>query len=452
MKWPRTLFGRNLLLLVALLVSSQIAWTVAFRLLVQTPRLERLATYMLEQNDLLRFSLEQLPAGERTRLLQTLSTTRPERLVAASAAGDWLREPASRRIEILIAPLARALGPEHPVRWEPAPGRRLWIRTHLNGEDYWMGFSTAGLVPEASAILLAGCLVTALLSLIGAAVIQRHLHRPLRQLASAAAAVAAGENMPSLALDGPREIASVAASFTHMSESLTRADAERALMLAGVSHDLRTPLAKLRLCVEMLRAKADPELIDSMTRSIDTSDAIIGQFVDFARIGSDEAVQLCDPAELVRSLVDVPCTGQPPVLRIGEVPPIRVRPVALRRAIANLLENAERYAPGEIVLEIVLQRATTQQNGEPRLRIAVLDRGPGIPEDQIARARQPFARLNESRGSRPGAGLGLAIVERIARLHGGRLVLEPRAGGGLAASIELPLAAVGHGEGISAAV
>jgi two-component system osmolarity sensor histidine kinase EnvZ len=442
MKWPRTLFGRNLLLLVALLVSSQIAWTIAFRLLVQTPRLERLATYMLEQNDLLRFSLEQLPADDRTRVLETLTATRPERLIAAANAGAWLRAPASRRIEILIAPLSRALGPEHPVRWEPAPGSRLWIRTHLNGEDYWMGFSTAGLVPEASAILLAGCLVTALLSLIGAAVIQRHLHRPLRQLASAATAVAAGETMPPLALGGPREIATVAASFTHMAESLARADAERALMLAGVSHDLRTPLAKLRLCVEMLRAQADAELIDSMTRSIDTADAIIGQFVDFARIGSDEAVQLCDPTELVRSLVDTPGSRQPPALRIGDVPPIRARPVALRRAIANLLENAERYAPGEIVLEL----AITFRNGEPRLRIAVLDRGPGIPEEQIARARQPFARLNESRGNRPGAGLGLAIVERIARLHGGRLVLESRAGGGLAAAIELPLAAIGHGE------
>ena len=438
MKWPRSLFGRNLLLLIALLVFSQIAWLVVFRLMVQTPRLERLATYMLEQNDLLCFSLNQLPAGERSQLLTTFSTTYPDRLIADADTPADFRQPADRRLALLTAPLSRALGPNYAVHWQRAPERRLWIRTRLNEQDYWMGFSTAGLLPEAGSILLAGSLLTVLLSLIGAAFIQRHLHRPLRQLASAATAVAHGETMPPLALDGPSEIATVSASFTHMAESLARTDAERTLMLAGVSHDLRTPLAKLRLCVEMLRTNADPDLIESMVRSIDTADTIIGQFVDFARIGSDEALQLCDPAELLRSVTQTHGVATAPTLMIADVPPICVRPVALRRAIANLLENAHRYAPGDISMELT----RTMVRGEEQLCFSVLDRGPGIPESMMQRARQPFARLNESRGLQPGAGLGLAIVERIARLHGGHLELEAREGGGLVASIVLPLGAV----------
>lgn len=442
MNWPRTLFGRNLLLLIALLLFSQMAWLVVFRLMVQTPRLERLAAYMIEQNDLLRFSLSELPASERARVLNTFSATYPERLIADNQAPAEFGQPVARRLAIVIAPLSRALGPEYAVHWQRAPERRLWIRTRLNEQDYWMGFSTAGLLPESGSILLAGSLLTVLLSLIGAAFIQRHLHRPLQRLASAATAVARGETVPPLALDGPSEIATVSASFTHMAESLARADAERTLMLAGVSHDLRTPLAKLRLCVEMLRPEADPDLIESMVRSIDTADTIIGQFVEFARIGSDETLQLCDPAELLHSVARTHGGVPAPSVTIADVPPICVRPVALRRAIANLLENAQRYAPGDISMEL----GKTLNRGEEQLYFSVLDRGPGIPADMMQRARQPFARLNESRGQQPGAGLGLAIVERIAGLHGGHLALAPREGGGLVASIVLPLKAVRPGQ------
>jgi len=438
MKWPRTLFGRNLLLLIVLLILSQVAWLFIFRLMVQSPRIERLASYVLEQNDLLQFSLSQLPAGERGQMLETLVATHPERFIADARAPASFRQPNSRRVAILMAPLERALGPDYAVRWEHGSGRRLWIRTRLNEQDYWLGFSSSGLVPEAGSVLLAGSLLTGFLALIGTAFIQRHLHRPLRQLESAASAVAHGQTMPALPLDGPREIATVASSFTHMAESLARAEAERTLMLAGVSHDLRTPLAKLRLCVEILRPDADAELIESMTRSIDNADAVIGQFVDFARVGSDESLQLCDPTELLRSVALAHRGTTAPTLLVDAAPPVYVRPVALRRALTNLLENAQRYAPGDISMQL----ATITKGKEELLRFSVLDRGLGIAAEQIALVRKPFVRLNASRGQQPGAGLGLSIVERIARLHGGYLDLQPRQGGGLTASIVLPLTAI----------
>lgn len=432
-RWPRSLFGRNVLLLVALLIASQIAWLTLFRVMVQVPRLERLASYVLEQDALLQLALKRIPAGERQEMLAEMAARRETRLLPAEDAPAHFAVPPPGRIALLLAPLNRALGPQHPLHWQRDGEQRVWIKTRLDERDYWMGFPTSGLVPATGRLLLAGSLITLLLSLLGALLIQRHLQKPLRQLTSAASAVARGETPPPLAAAGPQEIAAVAASFDRMTESLARAEQERVLMLAGVSHDLRTPLAKLRLCVEMLRSGADASLIESMIRSIDTADAVIGQFIDFARIGSDEAPQWCDPAELATSIGQEYAGKSDCRVRLDlhPVEPLLARPVALRRAVANLVENACRYARGEITLRL-------DANGG-HVCFSVLDRGPGVPESDLARIRQPFARLTAARGQQPGAGLGLAIVDRIAALHGGRLRLENREGGGLDATIELSI-------------
>ena len=436
MRWsrffPRTLFGRNVLLLVALLIACQIAWLTLFRVMVQVPRLERLSSYVLEQDALLQLALKRIPATERQAVLAEMATRQETRLLPADVAPADFATPPGGRIALLLAPLSRSLGPQHPMHWQQDGEQRVWIKTRLDERDYWIGFPTSGLVPATGQLLIAGSLVTLFLSLLGALLIQRHLQNPLRQLILAASAVARGETPPPLATAGPQEVAAVAASFDRMTESLMRAEQERILMLAGVSHDLRTPLAKLRLCVEMLRSGADASLIESMIRSIDTADAVIGQFIDFARIGSDEQPQWCDPAELTTSIAQefAGRSGCRVTLDLHPVAPLPARPVALRRAIANLVENACRYAPGEITLRL--------EASDGRVLFSVLDRGPGVPESELARIRQPFARLTASRGQLPGAGLGLAIVDRIAVLHRGQLRFENRAGGGLAATIELP--------------
>lgn len=436
MAWPRSLFGRSILLFVALLVVCQIAWLTLFRVMVQTPRLERLASYILEHEALLQWSLERVPPAERAHALAELAarSEAQTRLQAADEVPADFAVPPGRAAALVFAPLREALGPAHPLRWQREGERRLWVGTRLDGRDYWMGFATAGLVPSNGRLLAAGSLVTLLLSLLGAWLIRRHLKQPLARLTAAASAVARGEIPPPIASTGPQEVAAVAASFDQMTESLARADQERILMLAGVSHDLRTPLAKLRLCVEMLRSDADAELIESMTRSIDTADTVIGQFIDFARVGSDEAPQWCDPAELATSIVrEFAAKGDGGVtLDLQPVEPLLVRPVALRRAVANLIENACRYAGGEIVVRLETRGG--------QVVFSVLDRGPGVPAEKLADIRQPFVRHVPANPSRSGggAGLGLAIVERIAALHRGRLVLENRDGGGFVAAIELP--------------
>lgn len=430
MNWPRTLFGRNLLLIVVLLLVCEVAWLGIFRLFVQKPRLERIAGYVGAYIAALDAGLQRLPADRKADYIAAINGTGAPRLLRARAAAARFDALMPLRARILLAPMAEALGPDVALRTDRGPPRMLWIRARLDGEAWWIGFPAEGLWADAGSLLLAGTLLSVVLAGAGAVLIQRRIHRPLMALARAADAVGRGESPPPQARGAPSEIARVMTSFERMQASLAQADAERTLLLAGVSHDLRTPLTKLRLCVEMLRGQVDEELVDSMTRSIVNADGIIGQFVDYARIGSDEAQRPCDLGELLAAVV-ADAAPAAIALHVAPLPPLAVRPLALRRALANLVENALRHGGGTIEVR-------AEPLGE-QFAITVLDRGAGIPAAMLATVREPFVRMDASRGS-PGAGLGLAIAERVARLHGGALELANRPGGGLQARILLPAA------------
>ncbi len=276
-----------------------------------------------------------------------------------------------------------------------------------------------------------------LLSLLGAWLIVFRITRPLKALQEAAQKVGAGETPPRLDEGGPTELATVAGAFNQMSADLAQIDQDRALILAGVSHDLRTPLTRLRMGIEM---SADDGLREGMTADIEEMDKTIGQFLDFARSEGGEAPQAVDLGALLADVasqyrrrgfaVNMPGTSavpSAPTFGAG----LSVRPQALRRAVSNLIDNALRYAGADSPVELDLNVA----GGE--LVIKVSDRGPGIPPQDVERIKRPFARLEAARSNTAGAGLGLAIVERIARSHNGRLELLSRDGGGLIARLVL---------------
>jgi two-component system osmolarity sensor histidine kinase EnvZ len=217
-----------------------------------------------------------------------------------------------------------------------------------------------------------------------------------------------------------------------MSEDLSRIEGERAEVLAGISHDLRTPLARLRLEAEM--SVADDSARDAITADIEQMDAIIAQFLDYARATSDETTVAVDIRQLLEEIAArYARLGAP--LQLESTEPLQtlevmLRPMAIRRAVGNLIENARKYGGGDITLR-------AYQAGE-WLTIEVLDRGPGIPAEEVERMKRPFTRLESARTDAKGTGLGLAIVERIVRLHGGTMDLLPRAGGGMVAALRLP--------------
>jgi two-component system osmolarity sensor histidine kinase EnvZ len=259
----------------------------------------------------------------------------------------------------------------------------------------------------------------------------RRITAPLARLEQAAMHIGLGERPLLLPETGPRELATLARGFNAMARQVRELLTARTTLLAGVSHDLRTPLARMRLALEMLKSDPAPALIAQLENDIEEMNGLIATLLDLARGLERELPIDLDLAELLGKLAADASTSN----RIIAIhcPPCRreVPPRALRRAIDNLLQNAMRYAP-DGTIELVGE-ATAEH-----CRVGVLDRGPGIPPDLTAAMFEPFQRLDDSRCPQTGgAGLGLAIVRELARANGWQVKLEPRAGGGLAAWIDL---------------
>ena len=259
----------------------------------------------------------------------------------------------------------------------------------------------------------------------------RRLTRPLAQLEAASALIGQG-GMPLLLPEtGPLEMVNLSRRFNAMAQQVRDLLGTRTTLLAGVSHDLRTPLARMRLALEMLKDNPDPGLIERMERDIEQMNRLIGQVLELARGLAHEAPVTTDlPAFLQQLAADFSTPAQAITVRC---PPAQldVAPGALHRALGNLLQNALRYAPGQPV-ELVGRIESHQ------VSLGVLDRGPGIAAEHLEAVFEPFHRLEASRSpATGGAGLGLAIVRELARANGWRVRLQARPGGGLQAWVDI---------------
>ncbi len=263
----------------------------------------------------------------------------------------------------------------------------------------------------------------------------RRVRQPLANLSAAVEEVGRGINPPTLSEDGPEEIAALARAFNQMSSDMRELAENRTVIVAGISHDLRTPLTRLELAVEMLSEDSEPELVAGIRRDLVAMNKLIGQFLAFSK-GIDEE----HPAQL--DLWEVIETQAADLRRVGfEVhlsgcssPCVYIsHPVALQRLLANLLENAAHYgggAPVDVDLKCEKHLIT----------VKISDRGPGIPADQAEAVFRPFHRLETARSERTGgSGLGLAIARQLAIKHGWTIDLLPRKGGGTVAKVGLPI-------------
>jgi two-component system, OmpR family, osmolarity sensor histidine kinase EnvZ len=259
----------------------------------------------------------------------------------------------------------------------------------------------------------------------------RRLTQPLAQLEAASALIGQG-GMPLLLPEtGPLELVRLSRRFNAMAQQVHDLLSTRTTLLAGVSHDLRTPLARMRLALEMLKDNPDPALIAHMDRDIEQMNHLIGQVLDLARGLAHEASVPTDVAALLQQLADEQISASTPVSVSCPTVQLDVAPGALHRALGNLLQNALRYAPGQPV-ELVCEVRPTS------VRLGVLDRGPGIAPEHLDAVFEPFHRLETSRSpATGGAGLGLAIVRELARANGWQVRLQARPGGGLQAWIDI---------------
>ncbi|WP_180043469.1 MULTISPECIES: ATP-binding protein [unclassified Acinetobacter] len=313
------------------------------------------------------------------------------------------------------------------VYFQFKPSPRIWIQTpEMNGNWVREPLKTyANYSPE----LVFGWLLG--IPLLAAAIILtlvRQLNRPLRRLQNAANSYSKTGKAPYLETNhGPQEIREVNQAFNHMIYTLEQTERDRRIMLAGISHDLRTPLTRIRLSAEMM--PDDDFLKEGLIYDVEDMDAILNQFISYMRDGSDEELQETDLNVLLQELI---IQFKPLDIRFNaqELPLIQARSLSLKRLIGNLINNSKRYGaePIELSAEVL----------EDQIRISVADNGTGIPEDQIADLMQPFVRGNEARTVQ-GSGLGLAIVKRIVDIHQGELTIQNREQGGLEAIITLPL-------------
>jgi two-component system osmolarity sensor histidine kinase EnvZ len=306
----------------------------------------------------------------------------------------------------------------------------LWVSFFIGDQEFWVAVPRERVEHRTSQRLLVWGGVVLVLALIGAYFIARQVARPLKQLAQAARQIGQGEMPQPLPERGAQEIAAVARAFNQMSSDLAANERERALVLAGISHDLRTPLARVRLAAEL---SADASLREGLAADVEQMDAVIRQFLDYARLDENEAAVQTDMRALVQEVAQrFRPQARSLALELHDVPMLRVRPLLLKRALANLLDNAVKYGGGAITVQLA-------QQGD-RVVLEVADRGTGIPAAQREAALRPFVRLETARSDAAGSGLGLAIVARAARLLGGEFALADREAGGLVARLVLPAA------------
>ncbi len=456
---PKSLFGRlTLVLLVGLTI------TVLLSAGVQMWDRGRII-YDAIHNDVIERTvgivqlLDAVPAKEREGLLPLLSSPRTRIELASRAQESATSDSSSPGARLVYRQLRARLGPDSdlgvalegfvmpgPMSHGPMMGMggalmpmmrgahamasRFLVQVRLH-DGTWVLFERQ--VPQelfdwpiqvliALGILLAG--VTAL-SLIAV----RWIVRPLAELRRAADALGKDIHRPPLAETGPVEVAETSRAFNTMQRRIASFVEDRARILAAVSHDLKTPLTRLRLRADLLD---DEELGEKIRRDVDDMQAMVNATLDFMRgTESREEAHPLDLMALLESLRDdAQETGGRVRLNGFIARPYHGRPLALKRCIGNLLDNALRYG-GRADIEA--------KDSDKVITLTIADRGPGIPSDVMERVFEPFVRLEGSRARHSGGtGLGLGIARNIARAHGGDLVLKNRDGGGLIAELSLP--------------
>jgi len=425
-----SLLLRAFLLIVVLISLSFAAAVALFRHAVLEPRAQQMAQIVVSTVNLTRAAVLSSAPEWRSALLAELQDAEGVRLRLAEPQEILTPlSPQPPEIALMAQQVRDRLGGETQFAASRNGDTGLWVSFTIGRDAFWLGLPAERLGHPPSQMLLVSGGVALLLALAGGYLIARQVTRPLSRVARAARQLGAGTTPLPLAEQGAPEVVAVARAFNQMSSDLVANERERALVLAGISHDLRTPLARVRLAAEMT---GEAVLRDGLVADVEQMDAVIRQFLDYARLDESEASVPTDLPALMREVAQS-FQGQAKQLNsfLEALPALNLRPLLIRRALANLLDNAIKYGGGDI--QVSLRRSGN------RVELGVADRGAGIPMEQREAVKRPFIRLQTARSDTDGSGLGLAIVERAARLHGGEFRLESRAEGGLQATLALPL-------------
>jgi len=424
-----SLLARSFLLIALLIVTAVVASFAIYRAHGLEPRANELAQQTVSTVNLTRAALINADPFRRRELLIELNETEGLRVYPATASEKLEALPADPLLDRVAPRVRAALGSPTRFASERDGEDGFWVSFFIDEDEFWVMLPWERFEPEFGLEWVYWGLALLALALAGGWLIASSIARPLAAHTRAAGRLARGEPHQPLAEEGARELRVLAAAFNRMASSLETMERDRAMVLAGISHDLRTPLSRLRLALEM--SGASPAAAEAIEADVEEIDAIIGQFLDFAR-GEDEAKQEHDLRGVLEDLAEhYTRLGKKLVFDRNDYLVFPFARMGVRRAIGNLIDNALRYA-GEPI-----EVTSFRQDGHAV--IEVRDRGPGIPRGETERLKRPFTRLDRARGSRGGSGIGLAIVDRVARAHSGGLELLPREGGGPVARLSLAL-------------
>ena len=434
---PRTLLARTFLLLALLVLLTTAAWLSLFRYTDAEPRAREIAQLSASAVNLIRASLFAAAPEKRPGLFAEFVTREGIRLLPAEPEDRIDLMPETRFVALLRRELAARLG-EHTriaAAVDGVPG--FWVSFRLDDHDedeYWLVLPRERAARDfASHWLTWGPLAIAL-ALLVAGYIATRISKPLKAMARSAALVGKGQQPTPLPEEGAEELRELAHAFNTMAADLERHEKERSEVLAGISHDLRTPLARLRLELEM--SVPDEQARAYMASDIEQVTAIIDKFLDYARADQvtldtvnlhtvlDEAVQAASKYGPLQ--VQTP-EHEPPLL-------VKTDAVELRRVLVNVLENAIRYgrsANGVAEVDITL----LHHNGSVTLQLQ--DHGPGVAEADLQRLVEPFFRGDQARTAATGSGLGLAIAHKTIARMGGQFELSAGQPSGLRVQIQL---------------
>ncbi|ODP34745.1 two-component sensor histidine kinase [Pandoraea sp. ISTKB] len=442
MRMVRGLFGglfwRTFFLIALLIGVSLAAWYQSFRVIEREPRAQRVAQQLVSIVKLTRTALLYSEPDLRRALLQDLESNEGIRVYPREPADAVEKPPAGVVQDLIVRDVQRRLGTDTVIAAAVNDIPAMWISFKIDEDDYWVAIEQDRIDTATGLQLFSWGTFALALSLIGAAFITALVNRPFARLAHAARAIGEGQRPDPLPERGMGEAAEANRSFNQMVEELDRLEADRALMLAGISHDLRTPLARLRLETEM--SPSDETVKRDMISDIEQMDEIIGRFLDYARPAS-RTPQSIDLSDIARDTA-ANFEGREDInlsVELADTAPVLAERTDLKRLLTNLIENARKYGR-DAQTDIANVHVTTRVLGE-RVEMRVRDTGPGIPEEQLHLVFRPFYRVDTARTKADGTGLGMAIVQRIATRYKGHASLRNvRPGSGLEIIVSFPLA------------
>ena len=436
------LFWRTFILLMLLIIFSVMGWLQSFRVLSETPYAISAARQIVTMANLTRYALVSADPVYRPDLLLVLASREGLRILpmetndhyeplAGESGSPWSIADVENYVRA-------ALGPDTVLASSVNGERGLWVSFSIEGDHYWLMTNSTLINPSYGTTWMWWALAAFVASILGATLLTRRVVEPLSTLSSYARNFGRGVMPASLPEDsGPEEIREVNSSFNRMVQDITRMEKDREMLLAGVSHDLRTPITRLRLESEM--ADFPEETRQNMVSDLEQMEMIVNQFMAYAR-RSTQPLEAVDLSRTVKQAIHGARLEIDPAVDlkvdITDEVIVRAHPIELSRVVQNLITNALRYGKSD---DGILHLTMEVFRDKDKAVLSVSDQGPGLDMSQADRLMRPFERGDAARGGATGTGLGLAIIDRIVRRSDGTVQLANVQPHGLKVIARMPL-------------